>query len=474
MEDIIIAELNHYREKKGKISYEELKVYLNLLLKVRDIELRYYFFSELVFWELWNPKIAYAEYYSNRRRILDSIAGELNAGKGKDIKKDVMCKSVVILAYTLLDKMYSVGMVVLNIANEFLRQGWKVKVIIENHFVKSKYNSYCFPKVMLENSKKYREFHDDGSEKDVYFYYADNKDLAQNILDCLEAVDIFTPNLVLDLSDECSILSYYLNQKYLVYNMPMRSGKGSSMYFDKILCADVEDIVLKNQKYHWFQEKCIVSYNPGITTIPKCNHRYVKKNVCGNNACFCMVTVGSRFESDLETTFFEKICELLSRNKNICWILVGGNLPAGITEKYRNLIEEKKIIDYGVENDLIALYQICDIYINPCREGGGLSVAWAMYVGLPVAMLYYPSDGMIWIGRKNVIRGGEENLIQYIQKMSCNKNFYNKERKKFIDRAKEITITKCVESIISIWRKDNESFGSNSVLSIGEDDKKRC
>ena len=107
-----------------------------------------------------------------------------------------------------------------------------------------------------------------------------------------------------------------------------------------------------------------------------------------------------------------------------------------------------------MENDLPALYNICDVYLQPNRIGGGISVAWAMRQGLPVAMLRFPSDGLEWLGKENAVEGSYVELIKYIDKLYSDRSFYNQMSTRVREKSYKNTVANCTESMIRIlnWK----------------------
>jgi glycosyltransferase involved in cell wall biosynthesis len=44
-------------------------------------------------------------------------------------------------------------------------------------------------------------------------------------------------------------------------------------------------------------------------------------------------------------------------------------------------------VNLGFQNDMLAVLDCCDLYINPKRKGGGTSAFEAMYKGMPLVTL---------------------------------------------------------------------------------------
>src|SRR5690606_22693670 len=81
------------------------------------------------------------------------------------------------------------------------------------------------------------------------------------------------------------------------------------------------------------------------------------------------------------------------------------------------------IIRLDYEKDLMALYDICDIYINPRRHGGGISIAMAMDRGLPVVIFSNPSDGLNYVGEENGVGYDYSSYLNEIDKLYSDPNY---------------------------------------------------
>lgn len=106
-------------------------------------------------------------------------------------------------------------------------------------------------------------------------------------------------------------------------------------------------------------------------------------------AAMVWVSAGFRLEHEIHGEWAERMLRLMTRHPQVVWLLIGGegklpqaleNAPAG------------RVRALATRDDLPGILRISDIYVNPPRMGGGISVAEAMAEGLPVTALA-GSDG---------------------------------------------------------------------------------
>jgi glycosyltransferase involved in cell wall biosynthesis len=101
------------------------------------------------------------------------------------------------------------------------------------------------------------------------------------------------------------------------------------------------------------------------------------------------ITAGFRLEHEIKDEWASRMLQLMSLHPHVVWLLVGGEakLPHALRQAPRGRVRA-----LGTRNNLPGILRCSDIYVNPPRMGGGISVAEAMAEGLPVTALT-GSDG---------------------------------------------------------------------------------
>lgn len=119
----------------------------------------------------------------------------------------------------------------------------------------------------------------------------------------------------------------------------------------------------------------------------------------------------------------------------------------------KDMIRTGKIICHGYEECLTSLYEICDVYLNPMRAGGGWSVAWAIMKGVLVATTKGINPGNAWIGEKKAIEGNYQDLLEYIDKLDKDRNFYKEEKQYILERSLQLSFDNSVRAIVEEIQK---------------------
>lgn len=432
----------------GSVLEEYLLSIQNLDMIFRDI--KYSLLLDMNMIEMKNPDLIYPDFYIQKKKMMGELALSYCGNKYANLFPKVNNKHIAIFTNTWKDDRYSIGIVIATLANEFQRQGYTVAVFVENQYKHDeKIRDFLNPDLSV-NAEDYHLDHEKMLLPQIMVFYSKGDTVKEKIIHQMDSIFEYKPVLIIDMADENSCCSRVLYEKFPVFYFPMRSNHGTSMFFQRYLAVDPQKMKQIIRKYHCFDEELIVPFIGGITEFPKAVLYYNKKEELGTEDAFVLVTVGNRLLHDLSKDFICFMLEFLKIHSHIIWVLVGKTLPDYLLQGRVRLNLEERIILRGYERDLIAFYQICDVYVNPMRKGGGLSIAWAMHEGLPVAMIKYLSDGLAWIGEENVCDGSMEELGHYILALSQDRKLFAAESDKMKKRVNQRTVDKSVRQIIEL------------------------
>lgn len=143
---------------------------------------------------------------------------------------------------------------------------------------------------------------------------------------------------------------------------------------------------------------------------------------------FVLVIVGIRLDFEINSKFcnmLEKVC------KNGCFVVF-----AGVYDTYHKIEESNPLLAQnstfiGYCNDMLALMEICDLYVNPKRFGGGFSVIEAYTKGVPG--VYLKTGDVYTAGGEDFSVNDFDEMEQTILRYKGDRNFY----KMMSDRAKK-------------------------------------
>ena len=121
---------------------------------------------------------------------------------------------------------------------------------------------------------------------------------------------------------------------------------------------------------------------------------------------FTALVVGARLDYEVDDTFIRKIMLPLIE-KGVFFVFMGTfENSANVVEQYPLL--KLNSVFLGFVRDVLAVNELCDVYINPKSIGGGTSVIEAMVKGLPPVAL---NEGDVSLG------AGKEFCLDNYQEM---------------------------------------------------------
>lgn len=114
------------------------------------------------------------------------------------------------------------------------------------------------------------------------------------------------------------------------------------------------------------------------------NH-YTRSDLGLPEARFLLLTVGTRLQDEVDDEFIKAICPLFKQGAFIVF--------AGIFDNYEKYCDQyldlkNNSIFIGYQQDILAVDELMDLYVNPRRSGGGYSIIEAFSKGVPGVTLY--------------------------------------------------------------------------------------
>ncbi len=169
-----------------------------------------------------------------------------------------------------------------------------------------------------------------------------------------------------------------------------------------------------------------------------------EKNLPENQ--FLLVVVGIRLEFEVDSKFMDMLSDVCGKGCHVVF--------AGIMDNYDRLMEEYPVVSAnssftGYCDDILALMEICDLYVNPDRLGGGFSVIEAFAKGRPG--VYLNRGDVYTAGGEDFAVGSFAEMAKQIIKYKDDKDYYNKMAGLAKERARLMTSSK--EAIADIDRQ---------------------
>jgi glycosyltransferase involved in cell wall biosynthesis len=150
--------------------------------------------------------------------------------------------------------------------------------------------------------------------------------------------------------------------------------------------------------------------------------------------------VGSRLDFEVTDEFVEQVL-LPVMQQGIVSVFMGVfDDYSKRCQKYPTLGDSSVFV--GFVKDVQAVNEICDVYVNPRRNGGGTSVVEAMAKKLPPVTLNY-GDVALGAGEDFWVEDYDD-MVQQILRLQDDEVFYQTMSEKAYERMKVVTDTSTV------------------------------
>lgn len=166
-------------------------------------------------------------------------------------------------------------------------------------------------------------------------------------------------------------------------------------------------------------------------------HQYTRDQLGLPNDRFIAIMVGGRLNEEIDTECMKLLERLVEADIFIAFM---GNFDKYAQYAAESEIFKKNTVFLGFQSDVLAVNELCDLYINPKRVGGGTSAAEALYKGLPVVTLDF---GDVGLGAGLDFHVADyEAMYEQVLKYANDKEYYEEMSRKAKERAEKLTDSK--------------------------------
>lgn len=165
-------------------------------------------------------------------------------------------------------------------------------------------------------------------------------------------------------------------------------------------------------------------------SINKQEKKYTRKELHIPEGRFVIAVIGGRLTQELDLDFIKMLEPAL---KTGAFLVIIGKMDTYNEMCIKSSVFHENSIHLGMQSDVLAIFECCDLYVNPKRIGGGTSVIEAMYKGLPAVTLNY-GDVAVSAGSEFCVSNYEEMGCTVLKYMT-NQRFYEQMSEKAKKRA---------------------------------------
>lgn len=170
---------------------------------------------------------------------------------------------------------------------------------------------------------------------------------------------------------------------------------------------------------------------------------------------FLLVVIGIRLDSEVGEAFLDMLDQACSQG---CFVAFAGKMSRYHQMMERHIAVKDNSAFIGYQDDILALMEIADLYVNPERLGGGFSVIEAFHKGKPGV---YLRTGDVYVaGGETFAVSDFDEMLEEIVKYKNDKGYYDSRAKEAVGRAALMTdsVTALKELDAAICQRVKEKY----------------
>ena len=425
-----------------------------LLEDEKYIEYHYEVVANIMFYSSNENIVKHDDYYLDLRNEIGKIANWISKDKKLEAldcpSKKSNNKKIAFIVDQLMSIHHSPTKLMLDYARNIKKYypDYEVKIFVEdNLYCKNEIGiiPYLYTSAISSSIKDEHYKYLDNESIEVYYANV-NLSKKKRTINLVNKVSEINPDVILTNSD-ISVVSRMFYKTYPIVFMSM-GGDYFSNLADAYLCGVKERVIETNNRYGLLSVEKIYEFKYGLEFAePKKNIKRSDYNIDQDD--FVMVTAGNRLDAEMDEEFIDYIAKFIMEHGDVRWLIVGARYINYIQLKYSFLLNDK-IIRIQYEEDLQALYRICNVYLNKRRQGGGISIAMAMNEGLPIAVFKDKSDGAAFVEQDNCSGVSIQEYIDDLEMLRSNEEYREYKGNIMRENTKKLIYTKSIESLIKI------------------------
>ena len=392
------------------------------LTQKHDNAFRYWLSIDISYSTFGNGVDLYSDYFLNRKKVFQKIAEDSQIQIPSKKKINEKRIRICVLSYQLNPDMHnSAQRVCAMIANNLNCFADEVMVLCLDTTYKSvnECRNYI-TNIRTPRSDKYIEGIKKHFDEGIIVRVAHGKNFEERAQNYLDILYNYSPKIIIDMCDDYSPFSYIYSRDFFTVFEPMRVGV-SSQFFDKIIATKGKYAAVHEKFNHVLSDNKAL-YWAFPEYVPKKIKDITKTELGISEDSFVVVTIGNN--GVIEKDLIENMKHLLESDIKVFWLIVGNIALEYLNNCCKTLIDNRRIIVWGHEKNLIGLCTACDVVLRYNTTGGSGGTAIAAMQGLPVVMTNKICDASRWLGLDYSDITDEKGLIDEIKRLKSDRQYY--------------------------------------------------
>ena len=212
-----------------------------------------------------------------------------------------------------------------------------------------------------------------------YFQPETGRFSAETIPQTVEAIETFDPAMILVVGGRNLLAEVFLERAFVLFypttsNLPMLSKPSFFMWREPTVA---EYVLLESEG---LRANYIFHQHPGFE-VPTQKISLSRKEFCIPEDAFVFAVVGMRLDADIKPEFLDMLEGVIQDPR--AFVVFAGHFAS-----YHQVLASRESFAgrcefLGFQDDIMAVYSLCNCYLNPKRIGGGSAIVYALAAGLP-------------------------------------------------------------------------------------------
>lgn len=399
---------------------------------------KYFIFNQILSLMFRNIKLENKKnkslFWSLFRQIVNDFRQIVNIKFEKIPLKERDSELIIVITDQLLSEEHSPTMVTLERCRVLKKCLGKKVLLINTAEVMSSLGEIPF---FMKISANYNENLVDKKsltwkEEEIEYIQCENKMPSKDTLELLLSyIQKVKPYFILSLGGT-SILANLANMIIPVLVENLSSNLEVTMADYQIVNYEITEDDKKLLKQQKVNINSIIKSQVGLS-IPEQKRKLSKAELGLPEDKFVLITMGHRLDNEVTDEFAYVLENVLDDNTIMVF--------CGMFESYEKFINKhsklkEKTYYIGITDDILAVLENCDLYINMIRKGGGTTGTAAIYKGVPVITTSY-GDIARNVG-EDFVTNSYDTMINLIKRYKEDKVFYESQMLKAKECAKRV------------------------------------
>ncbi len=342
--------------------------------------------------------------------LINVVRSEIILERQSKDKRDA--KKVVVMTAQLLSNKHPATHSTLERCRILKQMGYEVTIIVVGSGPRFDGNIEIYNQEIYNVENKYDGIHMFQFEGDNYILYQEEKDMLTEggIFNLVDVIKGINPLFVMFVGGR-HYISDLINDMYPVVTVSTNFSNIPNVNTDFVIVGRRID---EQERKKYKSELIEVPFTFSITEKKKTYSRIE----CGiPEDKFVLAMVGNRLDADVSKEFID----ILKALDNIFVVFIG-NFNTYNTMVEADMWIRNNTMFTGVCGDVVGMLEVCDLYVNPKRLGGGFSVIEAFHAGLPAVSIKY-GDVATAAGEEFCV-DDYDSMIYMINKYKSDRAFY--------------------------------------------------